>query len=220
MVVFDDGTALGKIEGTIGGGAVEHEVRKRAITAIAALKPEQFKVALTHELGMCCGGQMTIFVEPLRERPPCIIFGAGHIALALGQLASQSGFSLHICDPRQELLTQERLSFAWTLLAGYQSSDLDKMPFGPDAFVVIVTHCHQTDQALTEEILPRTYRYLALVGSARKAALTRQRCLNKGHSAELIERLHCPAGINIGAETPEEIAVSILAQMIKARRNV
>src|SRR5690242_12963034 len=78
MVVFADGTPLGKIEGTIGGGAVEHETRERALRVIATQRPDHFKLALTHDLGMCCGGQMTLFVEPLREKAPCIILGAGH----------------------------------------------------------------------------------------------------------------------------------------------
>lgn len=219
MIVFDDGSTLGKIEGTIGGGAVEHETRQRALKAIASLRPDQFRLALTHELGMCCGGQMTIYVEPLREKAPCILLGAGHIALALQRQCAQAGFFVHMSDPRLELLDQERLPFAATLQPGYLSSDLDKLPFGDDAFVVVATHCHETDQALVEDILPRRFRYLALVGSARKAAMTVRRCENKGYAPELLSRLHCPAGIDISAETPEEIATSILAQMIKVRRS-
>jgi xanthine dehydrogenase accessory factor len=220
MVVFADGTDLGHIEGTIGGGVVEHEVRIRAVKAIATLKTEQFKVALTHELGMCCGGQMTIYIEPLRERSPCLIFGAGHIALALGRLAAQCGFELHICDPREELLNAERLPFAAELHKGYSSSFIEQLPLLPDTFIVIATHSHQTDQELVEALLAKPFRYLALVGSKRKALMTRERCLNKGFSQEMINRVHCPAGLDIKAETPEEIAVSILAQMIQTKRGM
>lgn len=215
MLVFANGNEAGHIEGTIGGGTVEHEVRMRAVKAIASSRPEHFKVALTHELGMCCGGRMTIFIEPLRQKTPCIVFGAGHIAQALSHAASLAGFDIHICDPRSELLTADRLPFATALLDSY---DFERLPFGTDAFVVVATHSHQIDQTLVEQILPRSYRYLALVGSKRKAFMTKQRCINKGFTEDDLERLHCPAGINIHAETPEEIAVSILAQMIQVKR--
>lgn len=217
MVVIADGSDLGRIEGTIGGGVVEHEVRIRAVKCITTHKTEQFKVALTHELGMCCGGQMTIYVEPLRERLPCIIFGAGHIGLALGKSASQCGFDVHICDPRSELLNEERLPFA-TLHSNYRSNDLDQLPFGADAFVVVATHSHQTDQELAEALLIKRTRYLALVGSKRKALMTEQRCINKGFTTEQVSHIRCPAGLDIGAETPEEIAISILSQMIQVKR--
>lgn len=218
MVVYADGSELGQIEGTIGGGAVEHQVRKRAIETLTTLRPIQFKLALTSELGMCCGGQMTVFIEPLGAKTPFILFGAGHIALAIAKFANDSGFALHVCDPRKELLSAERLPFATKLHSGYGTSELSEMPFGSGAFVLIVTHCHQTDQELTEAVLEKPFRYLGLVGSKRKSAMARQRCLNKGYSQELVDRINCPAGLDIHAETPEEIAISILAQMIQVLR--
>lgn len=218
MIVFADGTDLGVIEGTVGGGAFEHEVRKRAIKSLAQAQPCHFKIALTNELGMCCGGQMTVYIEPLRHKQPLILFGAGHIALSLATFASHSGFEVHLSDCRNELLQPERFPFASSFSAHFEPSDLDRLPFGSDAFVVIVTHCHETDQLLAERILPREFRYLGLVGSKRKAAMTRQRCLNKGYSESLLDRLVCPAGIDINAETPEEIAVSIVSQMIQVKR--
>jgi xanthine dehydrogenase accessory factor len=218
MLVLHDGSEHGRIEGTIGGGAFEHKIRLEALNVIASGQTRQIKVSLTHELAMCCGGQMTVFIEPLRAKAPCIILGAGHIGEVLCRLAAQAGFWIVVADPRPELLVPERLACANQLVANYTGYDLDKMPFGPDAFVVVATHDHQKDQLLVEDIMTRPFCYAALVGSKRKAALTIERCLNKGVAKEQIARLKCPAGIDIRAQTPEEIAFSIVAEMILHRR--
>ena len=214
MLVVVDGSPHGDVEGTIGGGAVEHRVREEALEAIATCMPRTVELALTTQLGMCCGGQMTVFIEPLRLGPPCLIFGGGHCGQALARVAAAAGFIVQVADPRDELL--ELFSDVRTF-ADYESEDLDEMAFGPDAFVVVVTHDHGTDQVLVERALGRPHRYLALVASERKARLTRQRCSAKGLDTA---GLRSPAGIDIGAETPEEIAISIVAEMVKVRRAV
>jgi len=218
MVVFADGSDVGLVEGTVGGGAVEHEIRREALLAIAESRPRTVELNLTTQLGMCCGGFMTLFIEPLRARPPCIILGAGHVGHALALLAETAGFSVTVADPRDELLTSERFGETMVRVSDYEPEDLDVMPFGPDAFVVVVTHDHRVDQRLAELVLERPFRYAAMVGSKRKALLTRQRCEAKGISAEQIARLRSPAGIDIGAETPEEIALSIVSEMVAVRR--
>ncbi len=217
MVVIADGSELGAIFDTIGGGAIEHRVRRTALIAIAETRPRAATFALTTELGMCCGGQMTVFIEPLRQRPPLVIFGAGHVGAAVAQVADAAGFAVTVADPREELLTEERLPQA-ALIDGYEGSDLDRLPFGPDCFVLVVTHDHPTDQALVEQVLGRPARYVAMIGSQRKATLMRERCLAKGFDPALVDAVRSPAGIDIGAETPEEIAVSIVAEMVQVRR--
>jgi xanthine dehydrogenase accessory factor len=167
---------------------------------------------------MCCGGTMTIFIESLRMRPPCILFGAGHTSQALAAAADAAGFDVTVVDPRDELCTTERFPTA-TLRNSYDhDDDLQALPFAADAFVVIATHDHQTDQRLAERVITRDFTYLGLVGSIRKATLTRERCRNKGIAGDVIDRLRCPAGLDIGAETPEEIALAIVAEMIQVRR--
>lgn len=218
MMVVADGSALGRIEGTIGGGAVEHRLREEALLAIAETRPRLVQLNLTSQLGMCCGGQMSIYVEPLRARPPCVVLGAGHVGLAIARVAGVAGFAVTVADPREELLTLERFGDDVGLVDGYDDDDLDALPFGPDAFVIVVTHDHQTDQRLAEKVLARPFRYAAMVGSKRKALLTRQRCEAKGIPAERIAELRSPAGLDIGAETPEEIALSIVAEMVAVRR--
>lgn len=218
MVVIADGSAFGAVEGTVGGGAVEHQARKEALEAIAETRPRSVELSLTAQLGMCCGGQMTLLIEPLRERPPCLLFGAGHVGQALARLAVDAGFDVVVADPRPSLVCPERFPAGVRLTDDYENDDLDALPFGPDAFVVIVTHDHQVDQRLSEAVLRRPTRYVALVGSQRKALLTRQRCLAKGIPQGRVDALRSPAGLDIGAETPEEIAVSIVAEMVRVRR--
>ena len=218
MIVVDDGSDLGTIIGTIGGGAVEHDIRRRALNVVVSTRPELVEIPLTTVLGMCCGGTMSIFIESLRMRPPCIVFGAGHTAQALASVAITSGFDVSVVDPRDDLRTADRFGAA-TLFDSYDhDDDFAALPFSADAFVVIATHDHQTDQRLAERVLARPFRYAALVGSQRKAAMTRERCRNKGLADDVIAQLRCPAGLDIGAETPEEIAISIVAEMVQVRR--
>jgi xanthine dehydrogenase accessory factor len=218
MVVIADGTEHGHIEGTIGGGAVEHRLRSAALEVIATTRPRSVEVALSKELGMCCGGTMTFFIEALRLRPPLLLFGAGHVAQALCRVATTTGFDVTVADPREELLDTVHFPDAAALVDDYQREELARMPFGPDAFVVVATHDHQVDQSIIERVLPLPSRWCALVGSRRKAMLTRERCLNRGVDRTLVEKLRCPAGLDIGAETPEEIAVAIVAEMVHVRR--
>lgn len=218
MVVFPDGSLHGKSEGTVGGGAVEHQIRIEALRVLASSQAKVITLSLTHDLGMCCGGQMTVFIEPILPKPPCIIFGAGHIGEVLSRLAAQAGFFVIVADARQDLMQPERLPYAHQLLANDFVEAFEALPFGPNTFIVVVTHDHQKDQELVEAILVKSFRYAALVGSKRKAKMTSTRCLNKGIDPGQVEKLHCPAGMAIDAETPEEIAFSIVAQMIQYRR--
>lgn len=220
MVVVADGSTHGRLIDTIGGGAIEHKVRAVALEVAKDMRPRLESFSLTTELGMCCGGSMTLFFEPLRSNPPLCVLGAGHIGGSVARLAATVGFDVTVADPREELLQsfdsvpQSSIS----TVDGYDKADLDGLPFGPDCFCLIVTHDHGTDQRLTEDILKRQTRHLTVIGSQRKAILTRDRCLAKGFSQNEVERIHSPAGFQIGAETPEEIAVSIVAELIAVRR--
>ena len=218
MIVIANNDSTSKIIGTIGGGAIEHKIRKEALLVISHQVAKQIQVQLTNELGMCCGGNMTIFIEPIRKKPPCIILGAGHISQSLCSLVTQIGFSCFIADPRSEIANITRFPFAKKIINNYSRFELDQLPFELNSFIIIVTHSHNQDQILVEEILKREFNYLAMVGSHRKATMTQQRCLNAGFSDLQIKRITCPAGLNIKAQTPEEIALSIAAQMIYIRR--
>ena len=211
MIVHADGAT----EGTVGGGRVEHEAIAAAKRALDDGRPAFIEFELTAELGMCCGGRVALFVEPLVVSPPLLIFGAGHVGTALCRMAAAAGFAVHVIDDRDELRVPARLATARALHDDVTDPDL---PFADDAFVMITTHDHTLDQRLLERALKRPHRWIGVIGSRRKAELTRQRLAAKDFPPDAIARVRIPVGLRIGAETPEEIAVSILAELIAARR--
>jgi xanthine dehydrogenase accessory factor len=211
MLVHPDGA----IEGTIGGGKIEQEAIAEATAAIGEGRPRHLEFKLTQELGMCCGGQVALFIEPVIPSPRLIIFGAGHVGAALSRLATHAGFVVHVADEREELLDPKRLAEARQL---HDALDDPALPFSAGAFVMVTTHDHALDQALVEKALKKPSRWLGLIGSRRKAELTKERLVHKGFSADEVARVRCPVGLAIRAETPEEIAIAILSEMIAVRR--
>ncbi len=207
--------ADGRTAGTIGGGRVEHSAIATAESVLAEGAPRLVEHKLTAELGMCCGGTVTLFFEPVLPADPLLIFGAGHVSVALCRQAAQAGFRVHVVDERQSLCTPERFGGATAL---HDLNDADDLPFCHRTFVVITTHDHALDQRLLERALRKPHRWLGVIGSARKAELTRQRLRHRGFEPEKIERVRCPIGLDIGAETPAEIAISILAELVAVRR--
>jgi xanthine dehydrogenase accessory factor len=213
MIVHPDRS----IEGTIGGGRIEDQAIDEAARAIEDGRPRFLDLALTQELGMCCGGNLSLFIEVIGRRPRLIIFGAGHVGTALAKMAAHAGFVIHVADEREELLRADRLAEAREL-----HGDLDDpaLPFAPSTYVMVTTHDHALDQKLVEKVLNKPFRWLGLIGSRRKAELTRQRLEHKGFPREAIARVRSPVGLAIGAETPEEIAISILGELIADHRGV
>ena len=162
---------------------------------------------------------MTVFIEPLLPKPVFICFGAGHIAQALCPLAASLGFAVTVVDERHELLSLPAFTSVQCRQADASIFSIKDMPFGDDTFVVVATHDHDMDQRIVEGVLSQTFRYAALVGSERKAAMTKKRLRAKNFSESLIERIHCPAGLAIHAATPEEIALSIAAEMVQVKNH-
>ncbi len=217
MIVIDTHKPEGDIIGTIGGGAIEHLIRQEAIQVIREKKPKLVETSLKAELGMCCGGNMQVFIEPIAKRPRLFLFGAGHINQALCPLAIKLGFLVSVIDERKDLLSSVAFVDAEQRMDDISLFSVVKMSYCEHTFVVIATHDHALDQKIVEGIIGNTVRYAALVGSVRKALMTKKRLLAKGFLEEQIKKIICPAGLNISASTPEEIAVSIAAQMTMVR---
>ncbi len=211
MIVYPDG----RIEGTVGGGAVEASGQLNAAKSLQDGRPRFIEHNLTQELGMCCGGQVTLFIEVLSSAPRLIVFGAGHVGCALTRMAAQAGFVVHVADERDELLIESRLAEARGL-----HSDLNDpaLPYSDNTYVMIATHDHGLDQRLVEQSLKKPFGWLGMIGSRRKAELTRQRLAHKGFKPDAIATVRAPVGLAIGAQTPEEIAISILAELVAVRR--
>lgn len=218
MLVHGDSS----IVGTVGGGALEHTIIDQAVAQISAQRsqPTLIEKQLTHELGMCCGGGVTLLMEPQVYAPCLYIFGAGHVALALSKIASLSGFEVVVIDGRAELATQDRFPEAKSVLAEEPMDCLHELELSPsDSYAVVVTHDHGLDEEIVAELMTKTVRFLGVIGSTRKREMFRKRLASRGLDAEAIDRLHTPVGVDISAETPEEIAVSIAAQLIAVRRS-
>lgn len=212
MLIGEDGQALG----TVGGGAVEHAVKDMAAQVLASGEPALHTYKLTHELAMCCGGQMTFFLEPLARQPPLIVLGCGHVGRAVIEAAAPLGFAITAVDDMESNLAE--LPAPVARVASYHPSDIRALPFGDDASVLIATREHRLDQDLLEVCVAQPTAFLGVIGSARKALMQRERLLAKGLDADAIARVRCPVGLPIGAETPEEIAVAVCAELIATRR--
>lgn len=206
--------------GTIGGGRVEKQVLDAAQALLSqgeAAAATTLRYHLTRELGMCCGGEMEVLVEPMIPAPFLVVCGGGHIAQALVPLAPPLGFVPILVEDLEDLGNPQRFPQAAQILDSFDPRDWKGLPLDERSYVVIVTRDHQVDQQLLEALLPYDLAYLGMIGSERKVRMFRQRLTNKGASAERLDRVHAPIGLEIGAETPEEIALSIAAELVRVR---
>ncbi len=220
MLVMGDGA----IHGTIGGGCVEAEMTRRARVAIesgrAALTTYDLTPEQAGEEGLVCGGRMEVFIEPLESTPDLAILGAGHVARPLCTLAAMAGFRVSVLDDRNKYATSARFPEADRVVASPFESAAEVLRLTPRSFVVVVTRGHRGDATAIASCLPRQPRFLGLLGSRAKMVHVFADLAERGFSSEDLARVETPLGVEIGAETPEEIAVSIVARMIAVRRGV
>jgi xanthine dehydrogenase accessory factor len=223
MLVRDDGSILG----TVGGGCVEAEVWAAAKEVIQSELPRKMTFNLNHEAGydsgLICGGTLEIFVEPILPQPMLYIFGGGHISAALALTAHQAGFSIGIADDRDTFANAERFPMSSEIYASYEEA-FEKIRPNSASYIVIVTRGHKDDMrvlswAVETESRGFSPRYIGMIGSRRKVTSVYKALETSGVSPEKFERVHAPVGLDIGALTPEEIAVSITAELIAVRRN-
>lgn len=215
MLVYADGTTAG----TIGGGNIEYQVIGAALEALEQGCPTRFEAHLTRDLGMCCGGRMAVFIEPLETRDPFVVFGAGHVARATAPLLADLDFAVTVVDERPEQAESEAFP-ACEVVCADPLQWLERQPDDLRAFYLVVTHDHGLDQRIVERLLKRHCAWLGLIGSRPKVAKFLIRYKAAGLDESLFQRLSAPVGLDIGAETPKEIAVSIAAEVIRVRRGV
>ena len=218
MLVRADGSILG----TVGGGSIEAKAMEMALEVIKQGQPRQVHFSLAEkksELGMICGGDTELFIEPILPPPTLCIFGAGHIALPLAKTGKLLGFRIAVIDNRAEFANSERFPEADLILAEEFSKAFAKTKTNKASYIVIVTRSHQYDELVLELALKTNAKYIGMIGSKTKTRTIFSHLLAKGVSQELLDKVHAPIGLEIGAETPEEIAISILAEIIKARNS-
>lgn len=211
----------GKITGTIGGGDIE----KKVIDYIIANKPQD-SILLDYNLGsesdnaesasMICGGIQTVFIEPNNIKPVLYIIGGGHCGNALSGLAYQTGFRIIVIDNREDLVNMIRNPVTAVDVIDYNKIN-NYIGFSDDIYIVIMTHSHQYDEFVLEKLIDSNYKYLGMIGSRKKVKVILDNMVKKGFDNELVKKVFSPVGFDIGSHTPEEIAISIMAQIIAVR---
>jgi xanthine dehydrogenase accessory factor len=208
-------TGDGTIVGTVGGGAIERAVIEALQTCVATGKSDVLIRDLGRDLGMCCGGRMEVFVERVEARPRLLLFGAGHVGKATAALATSAGFDVTVIDDREELNTEARFEGCQRIVAE-PSEVIDELGLTSRDFVLIVTHDHRLDEEALELCAARPHRYIGMIGSKRKVFRVIQR-IHARRGAMDLARVYAPVGLDIGAITPEEIAISISAELVALR---
>jgi xanthine dehydrogenase accessory factor len=217
MLVFGDG----RIVGTIGGGCYENDAFWKAREAITNRRPQLVHYELSddfaQETGLVCGGQMDVYIEPIEPSPELYIIGAGHVGSNLARLANEVGFRIHVVDDREKFANAERFPYAAEVVADDIPAWVERTAIPPHAYVVIVTRGHTNDLEALRALAPRDLRYLGLIGSRAKVARIFDALTADQMPADFLQHVHAPIGLDIGAVTPQEIAVSILAELIAVK---
>jgi len=218
MLVRDDGS----IVGTVGGGGAEFEVIKAAREVIETEKPSMVTFNLNKrpgvDAGMVCGGSLDIYVEPIVVAPRLLIFGAGHVGLSTYRAARLTGFDVTIVDERPEFANRERYPEANEIIVAPYDDVATRVKPTPNSYILIFTPGHITDMRVLRWAVTTPARYIGMMGSKRKVTGIFHELQKEGIPAERLERVHAPVGLDIGAQPPEEIAISVVAEMIAIRR--
>lgn len=219
MLVREDGSILG----TVGGGCVESDVRKGAMEVMRDEKPRTFSFNLDQrpddDTGLTCGGSLQIFIEPVIPSPRLYIFGAGHVGLHVHRVAVLAGFETVVSDDRDLYANRERFPDAKEIYSGAMDEVLAGLSPTDSSFIVIVTRGHRHDMHVLRWALDTPARYVGMIGSTRKVLAIYQQFEAEGVPSEKFKSVFAPIGLDIGAVTPEEIAISIVAELIALRRN-
>ena len=218
MLVYADG----RIVGTVGGGCYENDAFWKARESLKTRKALRVKYELdddfAQENGLVCGGQMEVFIEPIEPPPSVYIIGAGHVGLYLAKFAHEAGFLVRVVDDREAFANRERFPDAAEIVVEDVPGWLTGATLPASAYVVIVTRGHRHDLDALRAVVNRDLRYVGLIGSRAKVARVYDALVTEGVDPDRFTKVHAPIGLDLGAVTPQEIAVSILAELIAVRR--
>ena len=218
MLVREDGS----MAGTIGGGCVEAEVWAAAKEVMQKEAPRKMVFHLNNEAsydnGLICGGTLEVFVEPILPQPVAYLFGGGHVSMAVARAALTAGFGIAVVDDRETFANRERFPMAQEVFTSYEDA-FAKIKPNAASYLVIVTRGHKEDMRVLAWAVRTEARYVGMIGSRRKVMSVYKALENEGYKPEEFERVYAPMGLDIGALSPEEIAVSITAELVAVRRN-
>lgn len=219
MLVREDGSIMG----TVGGGRMESEVREEAMATMRNEKPKTLTFNMDQttddETGLVCGGSLDVFIEPLIPSPVLYIFGGGHVGLSLYKVAMLAGFEVVVADDREPFANRDRFPDAREIHAGDMDTTLSELAPNSDSYIAIVTRGHRHDIRVLRWALNTPAQYIGMIGSGRKVLSLFQKLEEEGVARDSIERVFGPIGLEINAGTPEEIAISIVAELIAVRRH-
>jgi xanthine dehydrogenase accessory factor len=218
MLVREDGS----IAGTIGGGCVEADVWAAAKEVMQNESPRKMVFNLNNDAsydnGLICGGTLEVFVEPILPQPTLYLFGGGHVSMAVAKAAGAAGFAVGIVDDREAFANTERFPMALEVHTNYEEA-FAKLHPNASTYLLIVTRGHKEDMRVLAWAVRTEARYVGMIGSKRKVLSVYKALESEGYKPEEFERVFAPMGLEIGALSPEEIAVSIVAELIAVRRN-
>src|SRR5437764_1843644 len=218
MLVREDGS----VAGTIGGGCVEAEVWAAAKEVMHNEAPRKMVFNLNNEAsydnGLICGGTVEIFVEPILPQPVVYVFGGGHVSMAMAKIAGSAGFGIGVVDDREAFANLQRFPMAQEVFTSYDHAFAKIQP-NSSTYLVIVTRGHKEDMRVLAWATRTEARYIGMIGSKRKVLSVYKALEKEGYRSDEFERVYAPMGLEIGALSPEEIAISIVAELIAVRRN-
>lgn len=218
ILVREDGSFIG----TIGGGCVEAEVWNAAREVIATEKPRHLNFNLgqdaAYDNGLICGGQLNVFIEAIVPQPHAFIFGAGHISKSLAKVSALAGFGVTVIDNRESFANRERFPEVEEVIADEYEDVYSRLNINSSSYIVIVTRGHRDDMRVLRWAITTEARYISMIGSRRKVIAVIREFEKEGVPREAFERIYAPMGLEIGAITPEEISISVAAEMIAVRR--
>jgi len=212
MIVLGDGS----FSGTVGGGHLEKLVLGDAAACLGAGASKNFRYPLGATAGQCCGGVVEIFIEVLAARPRLYLFGVGHVGSAVARMLEGTPFRVHAIDEREDWLGSSKLPASlrrhpepWDVFLASASWDETR------TYVAIMTHRHDLDQDILEKVLDKPSRYVGLIGSGTKWNRFQSRLAERGVSPEKLARVRCPIGLDVGGKAPQEVAVSVCAELLQ-----
>lgn len=218
LLVREDGSMIG----TVGGGCVEAEVWTAAREVIETEQPKHLTFSLgqdaAYDNGLICGGQLNVFVEAIIPQPRAFIFGAGHVSKSLSKVATLAGFGTTVIDDREQFANRDRFPEAEEVQAGEYEEIFPKLEVNSSSYLIIVTRGHRDDMRVLKWAIQTPARYVSMIGSKRKVLGVMKELEKEGIPRAAFDKLHAPMGLDIGAISPEEIAVSVVAEMIAVRR--
>lgn len=209
LLIERDGT----VTGTLGAGPLDRAVIHDALRVMSERKSQIIEYSLT---GLAA--PIEAFHEVLEPQPQMLILGAGHIAVPLAQFASAVGFEVVVVDDREKYANEDRFPDADAVIAADFGKTLKDFPLTPFTYLVIVTRGHTFDEEALRVVLDKELPYIGMIGSRRRVETVLRTLANEGYDRERLSHIHAPVGLDIGSDTPEEIALAIVAEVVAVRR--